>query len=144
MDEIDSSPFEGIFSPRVYDLLTSPPRVLPQQFNETQAPPVLNSIVSHATTPVNYPAASPGRPGSGKHNRANRTKLPRLRLEEWDKHYNEDPPTCMHYSIEWQVTLNGKEVLRDTEPDLVLNPAAHWELFLQRRVQALVQHKGRE
>src|SRR5438309_1146513 len=98
MDEIDSNPFEGIFSPQVYDLLTSPPRVLPRQFNETQTPPVPNSIVSHATTPVDSPAASPGPPRSRKRNRANRTKLSFLRLEEWDKDrdYNEDPPTCLH------------------------------------------------
>ena len=34
-------------------------------------------------------------------------KLRFLRLDEWDEHntYDEEVPTCLHYSIEWKVLL---------------------------------------
>lgn len=37
-------------------------------------------------------------------------KLPLLQLADWDreKTYDEDPPQCIHYSIEWKVTIKGK------------------------------------
>ena len=80
------------------------------------------------------------RPRSGARNEASRMELRLLRPREWDeeKDYNERPPKCLHYIFEWCAVVNGKEVLRDTEPDLVLNPAACWQLFLQQRMQTMV------
>lgn len=43
-------------------------------------------------------------------------KLRFLRLDEWDQHntYDEDAPTCLHYSIKWKVSVNKKVISRDT------------------------------
>ncbi|KFY88915.1 hypothetical protein V500_06046 [Pseudogymnoascus sp. VKM F-4518 (FW-2643)] len=51
-------------------------------------------------------------------------KLQLLHIDEWDDEntYNEVPPSCIHYSIEWKVTLNGKLISKDTEQNLVLAP----------------------
>jgi hypothetical protein len=65
-----------------------------------------------------------------------------LQLEEWeDGHlYNENPPTSIHYAVEWKVThseknkRNKKVVSRDTEQDVVLAPAAYWTQILQPSV----------
>jgi hypothetical protein len=39
------------------------------------------------------------------------------------------------------VTVNGKIISKDTEPDLVLAPACYWELFLQSRFDKLLRKK---
>jgi hypothetical protein len=39
------------------------------------------------------------------------------------------------------VTVNGKIISKDTEPDLVLAPACYWELFLQSRLDELLRKK---
>lgn len=72
-----------------------------------------------------------------------REKLRFLPRADWDsdKTYDEDAPTCLHYSIEWKVTVNGKIISKDTEPDLVLAPACYWELFLQSRLDELLRKK---
>jgi hypothetical protein len=51
-------------------------------------------------------------------------KLQLLYRDEWDEDntYDEDPLSCIHYSIEWKVTLNGKLISKDTEQNLVLAP----------------------
>jgi hypothetical protein len=43
-------------------------------------------------------------------------KLELLNIEEWDeeKTYDEDLPSCIHYTIEWKVTLNNKLISKDT------------------------------
>lgn len=141
MDETCRDWFSGIFSPQPGDPHDLPLQVAPNPLHETQTPPVPSSIVSRASTPTESSAAITGRARPYRKKRAEPPKLRVLRLEEWDrdKSYNDDPATCLHYSIEWSATLDGKEVLRDTEPDLVLNPAAHWQLFLERRVESLVR-----
>lgn len=48
--------------------------------------------------------------------------IPLLKESEWDanKIHDDDPPSFIHYFIEWRVTLDNKAVVRDTEEDPVL------------------------
>ncbi|MCJ1284329.1 hypothetical protein MMC26_003660 [Xylographa opegraphella] len=66
-------------------------------------------------------------------------------LSDWDegKTYNEHPPTCLHYSMEWKLRINNREVSKETEQDLVLAPASYWRLFLKSKLEEVVLHKIR-
>ena len=58
--------------------------------------------------------------------------------EDWDPdpEYNEDPPIYLHYGIEWKVAVNNRAIMsKDTEQDLVLEPAAHWEHILEPKLK---------
>ena len=143
MDEIN--PFEGIFLPTAYDVRTPALQVQPGNAPGIQTPvaPVL-SFHSAATTPNGTPASSSGRPRAGNRHQSDRPRLALLQREKWDEDgiYDEDPPRCTYYSIEWRVNVNGKPVSKaDTEQDLVLNPAAYWQEFLRFRVERLLQRK---
>ena len=139
--------FNDITSSQVWELHDYASPLVASQLHETQSqtstPSTHPSQVSRVPNHAHSFAASPAPVRTRKRNGTVRPQLRLLRLEEWDqgKSYDEDPPTCLHYSIEWAVTLNGQEILRDTEPDLVLNPAAYWQLCLRRRVEGLVQQK---
>ncbi|KAL0933549.1 uncharacterized protein CTRU02_212512 [Colletotrichum truncatum] len=69
--------------------------------------------------------------------------LPLLQLADWDENgaYDEQPPTCIHYSIEWKLTANNRIVSKDSEPDLVLAPNAYWERTLRQKLDKLVRKK---
>jgi hypothetical protein len=49
-------------------------------------------------------------------------RLELLNIDEWDKEktYDKDLLSCIHYLIEWKVTLHNKIVSRDTEQNIVL------------------------
>jgi hypothetical protein len=69
--------------------------------------------------------------------------LPLLRWDDGNENcpYDEDLPTCIHYSIEWKVTLKSRVVSKDTEQDLVLNPMDHWKFFLNPKLDKLLDKK---
>lgn len=70
-------------------------------------------------------------------------RLELLNIDEWDeeKTYDEDLPSCIHYSIEWKVTLHNKIVSRDTEQNIVLALSVFWPLFLQPKLEKLICRK---
>jgi len=70
-------------------------------------------------------------------------KLQFLSLDEWDERnsYDEDEPSCLHYSIEWKVLVNNKKISDDTEQDLVLAPMAYWHMFLKPKLDRLLRRK---
>jgi hypothetical protein len=98
---------------------------------------------STVTTPNETPTSSSGRLRARKWDQAIRPRLALLQREQWDKDktYDEGPPTCLHYSIEWRVTVNGNPLPKDSEPNVALNPAAYWQETLKFRVERLLEQK---
>ena len=69
-----------------------------------------------------------------------------VRYADWDpdRAYDEDPPIYIHYSIEWKITVNNRAITpKDTEQDLVLEPAAYWEHFLEAKLNNALLRKKR-
>ena len=77
------------------------------------------------------------------------TQVSRLGLcpfADWDPErvYDEDPPIYLHYGIEWKVAVNNRAIMsKDTEQDLVLEPAAHWEHILEPKLKKALLKKNR-
>ncbi|CAG8206617.1 unnamed protein product, partial [Penicillium nalgiovense] len=44
-------------------------------------------------------------------------------------------PSCIHYFIEWRVTLNNKAVVKGTEEDIVLAQSTYWEFVSHKRIR---------
>ncbi|KAH7205009.1 hypothetical protein BKA60DRAFT_526878 [Fusarium oxysporum] len=75
-----------------------------------------------------------------------RPRLPLLQLDDWDPDdtYDESPPTCVHYSIEWKLQLRKgrlSKLTNDTEQDRVLAPGAFWHTTLKDKVDKLLRQK---
>ncbi|ODA78190.1 hypothetical protein RJ55_06795 [Drechmeria coniospora] len=75
--------------------------------------------------------------------------LPLLQSSDWheDLAYDESPPTCVHYSIEWKLLLNkGGRLTKlmynpELEQDLVLAPGAFWDKSLKQVVEDRLKQK---
>lgn len=75
-----------------------------------------------------------------------RPSLPLLQLDDWDPDsaYDESPPSCIHYSIEWKLQLRKGRLAKltnDTEQNLVLAPGAFWGSILEAKVERLLRQK---
>jgi hypothetical protein len=73
-------------------------------------------------------------------------KLGLCRYEDWDpdRAYDEDPPIYIHYPLEWKIAVKNRAITsKDTEQDLVLEPAAYWEHFLEAKLNATLLRKKR-
>jgi hypothetical protein len=54
-------------------------------------------------------------------------------MKDWDRDaaYDEIPPTCIHYRIDWRLMINKTVVSRNTEEDIVLEPTSYGPRVLQ-------------
>ena len=82
-------------------------------------------------------------PSPTEHPRSNTLNF--LKLSDWEEgiSYDNDLPTCIHYSIEWKVTVNNRVVAKDTEPDLVLAPSVYWDEYLKKKLEERIRTKTR-
>jgi len=60
-----------------------------------------------------------------------------IQLQDWssDRAYDEVPPTCIRYNVEWKVKINKTIIFKETEENIVLDPSSFWESVLQPRPQ---------
>ncbi|KAL0929467.1 uncharacterized protein CTRU02_215633 [Colletotrichum truncatum] len=100
-------------------------------------------VASFATSPSVIDLEDAQTIASSRLSRPPEHGLPLLQLADWDedKSYDEQPPTCVHYSIEWKLTVNKKMVAEDSEQDLVLCPSAIWERILRGKLDRLLKKK---
>lgn len=85
-------------------------------------------------------------PAPANQSQTRRQGLPLLQLADWDPSlpYDEFPPTCIHYSIEWKMLLKKgrlSKLTNDTEQNLVLAPGAFWDQTLKPKLQQLLTKK---
>jgi hypothetical protein len=90
--------------------------------------PHLPTFDSRSTSPAQTNQPQRRRPG-----------LPLLQLADWDPNllYDESPPMCIHYSIEWKLLLKKGRLTKltnDTEQNLVLAPSAFWDRTLKSKL----------
>jgi len=70
-------------------------------------------------------------------------KLKFCQLSDWDskKTYDE---SYIHYTIEWKMTVNNRAIMpKDTEQDIVLAPATHWQHVLGPKLEDSVRKQKR-
>ncbi|EUC39745.1 hypothetical protein COCMIDRAFT_10225 [Bipolaris oryzae ATCC 44560] len=74
---------------------------------------------------------------------ADTDRLSFLPLAEWDEYnsYEEDTPSHLRYSIEWKIAVNNRAIAKDIEQDVVLAPAMYWRMYLQAKVEKLIDKK---
>lgn len=70
-----------------------------------------------------------------------RATLPFVPYEDWDpdQSYDEQPPTCVRYTLEWKLTLNRRAAAKQTEDGLVLAPSSFWKEQLSSKIADIVK-----
>jgi hypothetical protein len=123
--------------PNDYFSLSSPNGQNP--YTETQ---VIEVRTDRRETPASSQSLQAHSIESSSH-RLRSEKLRFLDIEEWDEQnsYDEDEPSCLHYSIEWKVLVNNRKISNDTEQDLVLAPRSYWHMILKDKLSKLLQTK---
>lgn len=53
--------------------------------------------------------------------------------------YKNYPPFCMHYIIEWKLTLNRRIAAKQTEDDLIIAPSDFWQEGLSSTITDIVK-----
>ncbi|KAL5586875.1 hypothetical protein FOBRF1_016745 [Fusarium oxysporum] len=70
-----------------------------------------------------------------------RKTLPFVPLTEWDpdQRYDDQPPSYVHYALEWLMNLNNRNVAKQTEQDIVLALGDFWDHTLSPELERLVE-----
>lgn len=70
-----------------------------------------------------------------------RKTLPFVPYADWvpDQCYDELPPSCIHYIMEWKLTLNRRVAAKQTENDIVVAPSDFWNKELSAKIADIVK-----
>jgi hypothetical protein len=85
------------------------------------------------------------RPQRGQLRPARKT-LPFMPYADWvpgQSYAEQQPPSCMHYIMEWKLTLNKRVIAKQTEDDLVLAPSDFWNKELLSKIADIVKSSGK-
>jgi hypothetical protein len=109
-----------------------------------------NRNLEYAPTPGNFPGSpTPSRCSPSLPQRYDEAtfqpteQLQFIPLAAWKKKnkYVKQPPICVHYLVEWKVTLNNRSVHKVTERNVVLSPSNFWRDSLKERVKKVRHYK---
>jgi hypothetical protein len=66
-----------------------------------------------------------------------------MEKDNWDpdKTYDENPPTCIRYLIQWKVMKNGRALAKDEATDVVVSPECFWRRVLRVEREQVLKKK---
>lgn len=66
-----------------------------------------------------------------------------VQITDWnpDAAYDEQPPRCLHYRIDWRLMINKSIVSRNTIEDIVLQPTSYGPRVLLPRLEEVLKRK---
>ena len=74
-----------------------------------------------------------------------RKTLPFVPYDDWlpGESYDDQPPSCIRYVMEWKLTLNKRVAAKQTEDDLVLAPSDFWNEELSPKIADIANSIGK-